>query len=95
MLLYLCSTLVHSITYKPAKDIFEIMDHSAIYVLIAGTYTPFSACHRLRGTTIDPVQHNLGPCACRYCIYDFLLQKSLLYFHFFCTLPWDGSSFLQ
>ncbi|MDT2242921.1 hemolysin III family protein [Paenibacillus larvae] len=41
ILLYLCSTLVHSITYKPAKDIFEIMDCSAICVLIAGTYTLF------------------------------------------------------
>ncbi|MDT2237854.1 hypothetical protein P7H19_18395 [Paenibacillus larvae] len=43
ILLYLCSTLVHSITYKPAKDIFEIMDHSAIYVLIA-VLILFSAC---------------------------------------------------
>ncbi|MDR5597959.1 PAQR family membrane homeostasis protein TrhA [Paenibacillus larvae] len=49
ILLYLCSTLVHSITYKPTKDIFEIMDHSAIYVLIAGTYTPFLLVS-LRGT---------------------------------------------
>ncbi|GKS09901.1 hemolysin III family protein [Paenibacillus chitinolyticus] len=41
ILLYLCSTLVHSAPGGRLKDIFEIMDHSAIYVLIAGSYTPF------------------------------------------------------
>ncbi|UYO34185.1 hemolysin III family protein [Bacillus zhangzhouensis] len=41
LLLYLSSTLLHSIQHKKTKDIFEILDHSAIYVLIAGTYTPF------------------------------------------------------
>lgn len=41
LLLYLSSTLLHSITHKKTKDILEIIDHSAIYVLIAGTYTPF------------------------------------------------------
>lgn len=41
ILLYLSSTLLHSIQAKKVKDFFEIMDHSAIYILIAGTYTPF------------------------------------------------------
>ena len=41
ILLYLSSTLLHAIQKKKAKDFFEIMDHSAIYILIAGTYTPF------------------------------------------------------
>jgi hemolysin III len=41
LLLYLCSTLLHSTTYEKLKDFFEILDHSAIYLLIAGTYTPF------------------------------------------------------
>ncbi len=40
-LLYLASTLYHSLKGK-AKDIFRIFDHSAIYLLIAGTYTPFT-----------------------------------------------------
>ncbi|HQO05359.1 MAG TPA: hemolysin III family protein [Fervidobacterium sp.] len=40
-LLYLISTLYHAIQHKKTKFIFEIMDHSAIYLLIAGTYTPF------------------------------------------------------
>lgn len=41
-LLYLASTLYHGITNKKAKYIFKIFDHAAIYLLIAGTYTPFS-----------------------------------------------------
>lgn len=39
-LLYLVSTLYHSVR-GPAKRIFQVLDHQAIYLLIAGTYTPF------------------------------------------------------
>ena len=42
VLLYLSSTLYHSFPHGKAKDIFEIFDHSAIYLLIAGTYTPIT-----------------------------------------------------
>ena len=41
VLLYLSSTLYHSFTDRKVKQILQIIDHSAIYVLIAGTYTPF------------------------------------------------------
>ena len=41
-LLFLCSTLYHSMSCKKAKYVFEILDHCTIYVLIAGTYTPFT-----------------------------------------------------
>ncbi|MFC2135387.1 hemolysin III family protein [Bacteroidota bacterium] len=41
IILYLASTLYHSIPQPSAKKIFKIIDHSAIYLLIAGTYTPF------------------------------------------------------
>jgi hemolysin III len=41
ILLYTASTLVHSFPPGKAKDLFEIFDHSAIYLFIAGTYTPF------------------------------------------------------
>lgn len=41
LLMYLCSTMLHSLPSGKAKDIFEIFDHSAIYFFIAGTYTPF------------------------------------------------------
>jgi hemolysin III len=42
ILLYLTSTLYHSIPHPPAKRVLRILDHSAIYLLIAGTYTPFT-----------------------------------------------------
>lgn len=48
VLLFLFSTLYHSISSKKAKHFFEILDHCMIYVLIAGTYTPF-ALVTLRG----------------------------------------------
>ena len=38
---YLASTLYHAIQPKRAKRIFRIIDHSCIYLLIAGSYTPF------------------------------------------------------
>ena len=41
VLLYLASTLYHSFQNPRVKKIFQIFDHSAIYLLIAGTYTPF------------------------------------------------------
>jgi hemolysin III len=40
-LLYLVSTLYHSLRGR-AKRVFKVLDHDAIYLLIAGTYTPFS-----------------------------------------------------
>ncbi len=42
VLLYLSSTLYHAFTWPRAKQFWELMDHSVIYVLIAGTYTPFA-----------------------------------------------------
>ena len=40
--LYLASTLYHTLTHDAAKRLFRLFDHSAIFLLIAGTYTPFS-----------------------------------------------------
>jgi hemolysin III len=42
VLVYLCSTLYHSLVRTPARHVFQILDHSSIYLLIAGTYTPFT-----------------------------------------------------
>jgi hemolysin III len=42
VLLYLASTLYHSVSHEPTKQIFRLLDHSAIFLLIAGTYTPFT-----------------------------------------------------
>lgn len=41
VLLYTMSTLYHAFTNEKLKKLFKIFDHSAIYLLIAGTYTPF------------------------------------------------------
>jgi hemolysin III len=42
VLLYLGSTLYHALPPGKAKRVFRILEHSAIYLLIAGTYTPFT-----------------------------------------------------
>jgi len=42
VMLYLASTLFHALPRCRAKRVFQILDHSAIYLLIAGTYTPFT-----------------------------------------------------
>jgi hemolysin III len=41
VLLYTMSTLYHALRGPRVKKVFKILDHSAIYLLIAGTYTPF------------------------------------------------------
>lgn len=48
VVLYLGSTLYHSIKHPPTKAVLQKIDHCAIYLLIAGTYTPF-ALVTLRG----------------------------------------------
>jgi len=42
VLLYLASTLYHALPIGRAKQVFRIIEHSAIFLLIAGTYTPFT-----------------------------------------------------
>lgn len=42
ILLYASSTLYHSIQLPRVKRVLQVIDHSAIFLLIAGTYTPFT-----------------------------------------------------
>ena len=42
VLVYVSSTLYHSLVRTRARHVLRIVDHSAIYLLIAGTYTPFT-----------------------------------------------------
>lgn len=42
VLLYLASTLYHALPVGKAKRVFRVIEHSAIFLLIAGTYTPFT-----------------------------------------------------
>ena len=62
VLLYSISSAYHAVTYKPAKDVLNVMDHMAIYFLIAGTYTPFclqtlrASGHAAMGWTIFGIE---------------------------------------
>lgn len=49
VLLYMASTLYHALPVGRAKQVFRVIEHSAIFLLIAGTYTPFTL-GVLRGT---------------------------------------------
>ena len=42
ILLFLASTLYHALPMSKAKRVFRVVEHSAIFLLIAGTYTPFT-----------------------------------------------------
>lgn len=42
ILLYAASTLYHAIPLERAKRVLRVIDHASIYLLIAGTYTPFT-----------------------------------------------------
>lgn len=42
VLLYFASTLYHALPRSGAKRVFRALDHSAVFLLIAGTYTPFA-----------------------------------------------------
>lgn len=42
VLLYAASTIYHALPVSPAKHTLRLLDHIAIYLLIAGTYTPFA-----------------------------------------------------
>ncbi len=49
VVLYLSSTLYHGLQHPKTKRIFKVFDHSSIYLLIAGSYTPFLLV-AIRGT---------------------------------------------
>jgi len=48
VVLYAASTFYHALPSPRAKSVFRVLDHAAIYLLIAGTYTPFTLVN-LRG----------------------------------------------
>lgn len=54
LLLYTASTLYHSARGRRLKRLFQRLDHTSIYLLIAGTYTPFAlvALHGALGWTV-------------------------------------------
>ncbi|MGD0628233.1 MAG: hemolysin III family protein [Terracidiphilus sp.] len=62
VLVYVCSTLYHSLVRTRARHVFQVLDHSAIYLLIAGTYTPFTlvSLHGLLGWSVFAVEWGLA-----------------------------------
>jgi hemolysin III len=62
VLVYMCSTLYHSLVRTRARHVFHVLDHSSIYLLIAGTYTPFTliSLHGPLGWTIFGVEWALA-----------------------------------
>lgn len=53
---YAASTLYHSFPQPHVKHTFKLLDHAGIYILIAGTYTPFTLV-TLRDATWGPITH--------------------------------------
>ena len=62
VLVYLCSTLYHSLVRTRARHVFHVLDHSSIYLLIAGTYTPFTliSLHGPVGWSVFGVEWSLA-----------------------------------
>lgn len=44
VILYTMSSIYHGLTHVKAKQVFRILDHCAVFLLIAGTYTPLALC---------------------------------------------------
>ena len=84
IILYLVSTLYHSFPEGKVKRIFQIFDHAAIFLLIAGTYTPITLI-ALRGTlgwTIFGLVWGLailGIIFTVFCINKFRILSTILY----------------
>lgn len=73
--LYLVSTLYHAVRGR-AKRIFRRLDHTSIYVLIAGTYTPF-ALVSLRGRWGYPLLASVWVLAAIGILQEFLLPRRI------------------
>jgi hemolysin III len=62
IILFLSSTLYHALVREDAKRVFRVLDHGAIYLLIAGTYTPFCLIplHGAWGWTLFGIEWGLA-----------------------------------
>ncbi|GFN33091.1 PAQR family membrane homeostasis protein TrhA [Paenibacillus xylaniclasticus] len=84
LLLYTASTLVHSFPEGKAKKVFEVLDHSFIYVFIAGTYTPilFHIVQGALGWTMFGIVWGVAACGVVFKSFfasKFLFTSTLLY----------------
>ncbi len=62
ILLFLTSTLFHSLIFTKAKKVFQVFDHSSIFLLIAGSYTPFLFAEYPRMARLDFICIDLVVC---------------------------------
>lgn len=85
VLLYLASTLYHSFSNEKIKSVFKFFDHAAIYILIAGNYTPFTLIplHGTLGWTIFGVIWGLALIGI---IFKFFFVKRFKIFSTLCYL---------
>jgi hemolysin III len=84
VLLYLASTLYHSLPEGRGKDVFEILDHSAVYLLIAGSCTPlaFVAIRGALGWTIFGIIWGLSAVGIVFKVFwvkKFVVLSTILY----------------
>ncbi len=69
-IMYMFSTLYHAITPYMARKVFSILNHDAIYILIAGTATPFILTKIPAGTDIVALSCVWGICAALVVLYS-------------------------
>jgi hemolysin III len=74
ILLYLCSTLFHSLYFTRAQRIFQIFDHCSINFLIAGTYTPYCLL-TIKGSMGVMLLVSVWGLACFGMLYHILAKK--------------------
>jgi len=84
VILYLASTLYHSFPRGKVKDIFRVLDHACVYLLIAGTYTPLTliALQGRLGWTIFGVVWGIALVGIAFKIFfikKFIVLSTLLY----------------
>lgn len=94
ILLYTMSSLYHGLSAKSmSKRVFQVIDHCSIFLLIAGSYTPFALCtlreyDSLTGWSIFGIIWGL---AILGIILNAIDLKNLKYFLWFVILQWDGA----
>ena len=84
VLVYICSTLYHSLVRTRARHVLQILDHASIYLLIAGTYTPFClvTLHGPLGWTIFGIEWGLAICGVvfkSFAVERFAVASTLVY----------------
>ena len=86
VVLYTMSTLYHAFPFEGVKRLFRVFDHSSIYLLIAGSYTPFTLI-LLDGTWKGPP---FWASRSMPSVWSGLKSSPCC-----CTSPWDGPLYLQ